>query len=191
MSMKQYNRQHGAALLTSVIFLLILTMLVITVVIASITEEKMAGNSRDRNLAFQAAEAALRDAMRDIHSARVAGNTGFDAACTDGLCLPKTDGTPHWIDLNSNSGWTTGAVTGPSIGYGDKTGAAALTGVAKQPRYIIEVLKAPPIAGESMSQPNPSRHFNYRATAKGYGNAVDSSSVPISQVVLQAVYSKS
>ena len=63
----------------------------------NIIEERLAGNSRDWALAFQAAEAALRDAERDIQSGtRFVGETGFDANCTNGLC--KTN-TLIWDDL--------------------------------------------------------------------------------------------
>ena len=56
------NDQTGTALIVSLIFLLIMTLIGITAVRTTTLEEKMAGNMRDRNLAFQAAEAALRDA---------------------------------------------------------------------------------------------------------------------------------
>ncbi len=197
MNASQPCRQHGAVLITSLIFLIVITMLVLSSMNSNTLSEKMAGNSRDRNVAFQAAEAGLRDAMRDIHSNRFNGNTGFSAACANGLCLPQTDGTPIWVDLvlatAPDAGWATGANSGISLGYGSQTGAAALGEVAAQPRYIIEVLQSAGQFGESMvkgtgkeTQPN----FVYRATARGYGKSVDSSNAPISRVTLQAVYVK-
>jgi len=186
------RKQQGAALITSLMFLVVMTLLVISAMSGNIMEERMAGNSRDRNVAFQAAEAALRDAMRDIQSARISGNTGFDASCTNGLCLPQTDGTPIWVDLRSNTAWTNGSSGTPSVAYGSQTGAATLSGVAAQPRYVIEVLETSGTVGGSLTlgfsatQPN----YAYRATARGYGNAVGSDGAPTSQVTLQAVYVK-
>ena len=58
----QYNSQHqsGAVLAISLIILLLLTIIGLTATQVTGLEEKMAGNLRDRNLAFQAAETALR-----------------------------------------------------------------------------------------------------------------------------------
>ena len=54
------NRQKGAALVTSLIILLMLTLMGVAAMQTTTLEEKMAGNLRNENLAFQAAEAALR-----------------------------------------------------------------------------------------------------------------------------------
>lgn len=52
--------QAGMALTVSLIFLLLMTMLGVSAMQISVTQERMAGNLRDRNLSFQAAEAGLR-----------------------------------------------------------------------------------------------------------------------------------
>ncbi|MFP4315871.1 MAG: PilX N-terminal domain-containing pilus assembly protein [Desulfovibrionales bacterium] len=52
----------GSALVIGIVFLLILSMLGVAGMKTTILEERMAGNLRDRELAFQAAEAGLRDA---------------------------------------------------------------------------------------------------------------------------------
>ncbi len=52
--------QSGVVLPISMIILLLLTLISITATQVAGLEEKMAGNSKDSNLAFQAAEAALR-----------------------------------------------------------------------------------------------------------------------------------
>jgi len=191
MSVLILHRQRGVVLVTSLIFLVVVTMLVIATMGTNAIEERMAGNSRDRNMAFQAAEAALRDAMRDIQSARFTGETDFTTNCLAGLCLPESDGTPKWIDLNDpnvDSGWSTGANSGVSILYGAKTNAAALTDVPVQPRYIIEVLRH--ISNEDSLVLPKAKYFAYRATARGYSKALNDNNVPISQVTLQAVYTK-
>lgn len=53
-------RQRGSALAISLIFLLLMTLLGVSAMQGSNMQERMAGNLRDRNMAFQAAEAALR-----------------------------------------------------------------------------------------------------------------------------------
>jgi type IV pilus assembly protein PilX len=52
--------QSGAVLIISLIVLLLLTLIGVSSIQTTTLEEKMAGNYRDKNLAFQAAEAALR-----------------------------------------------------------------------------------------------------------------------------------
>ena len=54
------DRQRGSALVVALVFLLLMTMLGISAMQGSNMQERMAGNLRDRNMAFQAAEAALR-----------------------------------------------------------------------------------------------------------------------------------
>jgi Tfp pilus assembly protein PilX len=82
----QSNRQHGVALITSLIFLVILTMLGLSVVNSTTAEEKMSRNTRDADVAFAAAEAALRDAELHITGAyqwpyNGLKSTDFDTAC--------------------------------------------------------------------------------------------------------------
>ena len=56
----QINHKEGAVLIISLIMLLLLTIICVTAIQTTSLEEKMAGNMRDQNLAFQAAESALR-----------------------------------------------------------------------------------------------------------------------------------
>ena len=95
--------QQGAALIVGLIMLLLMTILGVTSMSSSIMEEKMAGNSRDRAIAFQAAESALRAAEREIENSNdihtvifySGGVSDGDTAvnndgdtCTGGYCTP-------------------------------------------------------------------------------------------------------
>lgn len=85
-----YSREIGAALITSLIFLTVLTILGMSTLGTALLESRMAGNARDRNIAFQAAEMALRDAELYIsNSGRIAGlnEMGYDI---DTTCLLAT-----------------------------------------------------------------------------------------------------
>lgn len=62
------HRQHGAVLIVSLILLLVMTLIGVFAMRDTILQERMAGNARDRDMAFQAAEGALRDAARNISS---------------------------------------------------------------------------------------------------------------------------
>ncbi len=54
------SQQTGSALIISLVFLLLLTVLGLSAMQSSTLQEKMAGNAAEKNRAFQLAEAALR-----------------------------------------------------------------------------------------------------------------------------------
>ncbi len=86
------NNQRGAILIIALIMLLLLTIIGLSSMRGTSLQESMAGNLRDSNLAFQAAEAALRqgegmvdgkgfDELRDI-VALDGTYTGFPGVAT-------------------------------------------------------------------------------------------------------------
>jgi type IV pilus assembly protein PilX len=164
------SRQAGAALITGLIFLVVLTMIGITAARMSTLEERMSGNMRDRAVAMQAAELALRDAERDVTNAvtasarNISGLTDFSADCgtatgttaDDGLCY---SGPGVATTIISGNGFS-GAIS--TTAYGDYTGATGITGLSAQPRYAIEgIKKTPPGGGGEV--------FYYRITARAQG----------------------
>jgi type IV pilus assembly protein PilX len=60
------ERQRGAILVVSLLLLLVLSILAVTASQTTRMEERMAGNARDTELAFQAGEAGLRAAEAAI-----------------------------------------------------------------------------------------------------------------------------
>lgn len=56
------HAQRGAVLIVSLLILLILTVIGVSSMQSSTLEEKMASNSRDRNIGFQSAETTMREA---------------------------------------------------------------------------------------------------------------------------------
>ena len=61
-------RQRGVSLVIVLVFLVTIMLLGLSAAMIGTQSEKMARNSREYNLAMQAAEAALRDAEREIAS---------------------------------------------------------------------------------------------------------------------------
>lgn len=156
--------ENGSALLTTLMLLVICMLLGATTANMTLMQEKASRNARDRLLAFQAAEAALADALSDLHNGRgkrqafpaQAGICGSQQAA--GLCL--TDGTALW---------KTSALSDLSVVYGSFTGRDFPHGaqllVAEPPRYLIELLQI-----GDMSQPAEQRPpLRYRITAIGFG----------------------
>ncbi|MCL5043567.1 MAG: PilX N-terminal domain-containing pilus assembly protein [Gammaproteobacteria bacterium] len=66
MLIAQSDRQRGAALAVSLIFLLLMTLAAVTAVQGSASQERMAANIQFKNDSFQAAEAGLRQAEADL-----------------------------------------------------------------------------------------------------------------------------
>lgn len=58
--MNAYNSQRGMVLVVSLVLLLILTIVAISAASLSSTQERMAANSQQQNVAFQAAESGLQ-----------------------------------------------------------------------------------------------------------------------------------
>ena len=173
------HHQRGISLVIVMIFLVILSLLGISAMQSSTLSSRVARNEADRNLAFQAAESALRDGELDVRNQRfdrskcVAGNLGcranqmqgktrFDVACTEGRCVFQ-DGVSPW---ETSTRWSS---AGSSVAYGTYTGAANIPLVNTQPRYLLEAL---PLAD---SPPT------YRITAVGFGTSAST------QVMLQIV----
>ncbi len=160
------NRQTGAVLIVSLLMLMVMTLIGVTAMQSNLLQEKMAGNFKDMNTAFQAAEAALRDGETTITSG-ISGLTGFDASCTNGLCDATSGFKPVWTDP---------ANYGNGILYGTNTGATAIAEVSCQPKYWIEGFKSWPPG-------SPSWKVRYRITAVACGGSANT------QATLQSVFS--
>jgi type IV pilus assembly protein PilX len=180
---------RGFSLIAILLMMVALAMLALGSMNSSIIQERMVGNTRDRQVALQAAEAAIRDAEIDIEL-NVNAAVGFAVGCANGLCISPSDTTdnplsaPMWQGIDWNITRT----------YGSRTGAPALLGpdnvaLAAQPRYFVENLPVlPPMPGESAaigggSTPAP-RARAYRITVRASG--IRASTV----VMLQSVYVK-
>ena len=62
------HRQSGAILVVSLLLLLVLTVLGLTAMQTTRMEERMSGNTRDRDVAFQGAEAGLREGEAQLET---------------------------------------------------------------------------------------------------------------------------
>ena len=173
------QRQRGISLVVVLLFLVIMMGLGTTAIRTATIEEKLSGNERDQQIAFEAAEAALRDGERYARTALSAGS-GFNAACANGLCLPSVSATPQWDAVD----WT-GVVPRD---YGSLTGAGTYPDgtVSRTPRYIVELLPdMAPGTGNSIGLGTRSRvgaGTPFRITAMGWGQRAST------QVMLQSVY---
>lgn len=126
------RRQRGAILFTSLILLLVMTMLILASVRGTVTQERMASNLYDRSLAFQAAEAALREAEQWLQG----GNppNPADGTCDgSGNCgRPDPAAAPVWEDEDN---WDDAHAVDDGHGHVIEIGDLPVP-----PRFIVELL---------------------------------------------------
>lgn len=70
--MNRLKNQRGAVLIFALIFMLIMSVIGLSSIQSTTVQERLSVNTHDRNLAFQAAEAALREAESSISIGNVA-----------------------------------------------------------------------------------------------------------------------
>jgi type IV pilus assembly protein PilX len=152
-SAKHY--QSGAVLIVCLMFLMIMSVLGISSMNNATLEEKMAGNTRNKHLSFQAAETALR-------AGEIAANA-FDVTTkfsgTNGRYQPSvvSDATyPIWENVD-NSDWLEPSYT---------------SGMSQQPKYIIENYSTMPRDSHCLLDSEAIATCKkpvYRITARGWG----------------------
>ena len=203
MNPSSHSLQRGFSLIVVLLMLLIAMVLGIGAAQLTLVGERSARNDRDTEVAFQAAEAALVDAERDVLgpdpdaaqrlclfngddiSAFVPGCGG--AGIRQGLCAPAEAGDkPAWMTADFAAASTTSVAYGTFTGQSFASGAEATKGragtlPARAPRYIVEAVRNlggwQPNQLQSASARSASHLF--RVTAIGFGMQEDT------QVVLQ------
>lgn len=170
-------QQKGSVLVVSLLILLVMTLLGVTAMNTSSLEQKIVYNFRDRQLAFQAAEAALRDGESFIQNTTLTA-ANFSATCANGLCTEASATTPVWFDQTLNV-WTTTSR--------HRTASYSAPEVLQQPIYIVEWLGyvfpagATPPTGAVAGPGDPEM---FRITALATGGTTQA------RVMLQSTYEK-
>ena len=173
------NNQSGAVLAISLIMLVVLTLLGVTAMQSTTMEERMAGNLRDRNLAFQASEGALMLAegwLSGLANLPTENSTGSAGIWTyNSMDTDTTNGISWWEEPGADvSWWATNGGDGSTV-------IAMGSSLASQPSYIVE--KFPLAAGPSMRSGSALQTQNMlRVTARGVGGSESA------VVILQTMY---
>lgn len=169
------HNQRGAVLIVGLVMLLLLTIIGVAASRTGLLQEKMAGNMRDRQLAFQAAESALRAGEDILDNAALPAFDGSVAGYGPRVAQP---GSPDWWENSFN--WAAQSVL---TNYG-------LSIIASQPRYYIERVDSVFATSESgsgvdfESQLKIEPDTMFRVTARGAG-ATDQT-----VVILQSTYKR-
>lgn len=167
-------RQRGIALVVSLIFLLVVTLIAVGSIRDTVLEEKMAGNTRDRNIAFQAAESGVREAEQFIEGIVSMGNFASSA----GLYARTQDEPTFWDEAT----WLDGSKHAIST---------RAYGAYAPPQYIVKHLTT---VTENTGALNLSGYGDnkgtgevtiFRITVRGTGGNADSA-----EVILRSQYGR-
>lgn len=141
-----FGKQSGAALITGLIFLLILTMLVLSALRSGTLEEAMALNFRRQNVLLQGADALLLDVEAVFGASPFSPYVAakFTDNCTNGYCSANANAIANAKNPGGNI-WETidWSPTGVTKTFANKSSEVSTLKVAGQPRYIIEIINPP------------------------------------------------
>jgi type IV pilus assembly protein PilX len=166
------RHQQGVALIISLLVLLIMTVIGVSAMQTTTLEERMAGNLRNSNLSFQAAESALRAGEDMLSETSLPGDPSLDGSTGywddhNNLDDPATP-QPWWLDKDANWWKTTGVVGGV---YEFDT--ATLSGISDNPRFVLELVSEQPddLGVESYeASPPPTTYSRVTARAEAGPN---------------------
>lgn len=170
-----HKKQRGVVIVVALVMLLAMTILSVTSMTTSTLEEKMSANLRDREIALQAAEAALRYGER---LAPTIAKGDFNCACTNGYCNfdienPVCDMTEDYWYHSTMDVWNDNTK--------HKVYNVTFAQVSSQPKIIIEYM------GRQMQDLDAGVWKTgdppvFRITAMGYGQSATT------RVMLQSTY---
>jgi type IV pilus assembly protein PilX len=164
--------QRGAVLVIAMLLLMVLTIIGVTVMQMSRMQERMAGNARDVNLAFQAAEGVLRGAESYLRAQTVRPLT-----CSAGPCLVWVEDSVTGAIANQNYSWW--------AANGQTYGLDPIAGVSETPVAVIEELGfVRTDGGVVMGQDPPDGRDFYQVTSRSTGGSGQA------DIVLQSTFTR-
>ena len=168
------RNQRGVALFISLVLLLVLTIIGVSAVQTTSMEERMARNTHDSVLAFEAAEVALRTGETFLRNN--VNSIALFRRAKQRLWASDYAQTERWDQANIWTGANSVVVPGNVI-----------AGVAEQPRYIIEWVASVQRTDNPYQQGSSySALFDrieiFRITARGVGGTTNA------RVLLQSTF---
>lgn len=157
----------GYILITSLIFLLVLTLLGVALLTGVTMEERMAHNLREKERAIAAASAAARDVENDLATVPVLPIPGTSPPATPTSLTVYTPDALASLNLASNSAWRPAAdysivdeapapyaswpFNDPDVfGTGISVGGMTIE-YAEPPQVIVEQLPTTPLTGDNLA----------------------------------------
>jgi type IV pilus assembly protein PilX len=179
------SKQKGMTLLIGLILLAMLTVISVIGFRNTTLSERMTGNSVDRNISFQSAENAGKEAIGVILAGTGAGTGQFNPGVTTGhydAPIPAGGNSIHWTDTTAAGAgtcdvavpfnWTSCSASVPAIYSGNKENA----------RFVIERLSSASVA---VGATGTNTITTYRITSRSTGASGNA------EVVLQTLFTRS
>jgi type IV pilus assembly protein PilX len=184
--MSTHHHQRGTALVTSLLLLLILTVVGVTAMQVTRMQERMAGNTRDLNMAFQGAEAGLRNG-EDMIAAEAFAPAPSAGVCTTSPCK-FWDANASAVanpETKNDTWWQGGTPTQYQANLNFTTPTNEMTDLAHDPYFVVEYVTeiTDPLSVGSGDGP-PSSRFFYQVTAASPGASANATTV------LQSTYAR-
>lgn len=190
---RRSQHQHGIVLITGLLLLVLITLVVLAASRSGRLQAVMSSNTRDRDLAFQAAETALLDAelrLNDFHIDNFRSNVAraglIDRSAASKELRVAASTADYWISPSfALSDGTAGYRWFDANGAVDNSKSIAINqvveGVDQQPRFVIEYLGNGTDCGTQTD-------YRYRVTALGIGASTGSNKQADTRVLLQSEY---
>jgi len=158
------SAQRGATLLVSLILLLALTVVGVAGMRESMEQQKVVTAAQDDDVAFQAAEFALRAGEQYIITKTRTQGRRIEPGYVDGTLKVRSQGElgVGWWQKSTDASWSEGM---------EASAYQTLVSVQVKPSYMIEVLGKDSVGGGSVEVGNDDANttMNYRITARGFG----------------------
>jgi len=120
------REQRGVVLIVALVILVLITLVGVSTIRTTTMEEKMAGNARDRDKSFQAAEAAVLRCLALLDAGT------YPATVLAPVAASAVPSTPHW-EVAAN--WVAASPNSHAVDM-------STAGLAENPRCIAEALGA-------------------------------------------------
>lgn len=177
------GQERGVVLIVGLVMVLLMTIVGLAAIRGTGLQENMAGNMRDRNIAFQTAESALREGEAvvspEVYSAKL---PTFNCAKGAGVCLDLSVAPEKSVIYMTEAEWDEAA----------KISVMDIKDVAEKPSYLLEELEVD--MGASAAAEGSAIDVGgmmttgdatpYRVTAKGYGLSQDA------EAIVQSAYKR-
>jgi type IV pilus assembly protein PilX len=160
------HSQAGVVLIVGLVMVLLISIVALAAIKGSGLQEAMTGNARDRNIAFQAAEAGLTAGEAIVDETLVA----IAPVCPSTACSGNRDSTPaNSVIYFDEAAWTGNTILTTGMSLPTKS----------QPRYIVEELPLyRPDDGSSVDGiGSVTEIVPYRITSRGVGLTAESTAI--------------
>jgi type IV pilus assembly protein PilX len=171
------GRQSGAVLAVSLLLLLVLSILAVSMSQTARMQERMAGNVRDSDVAFQAAEAGLRGGEDFIDSSPTAPIT-CATPISQADCDVYEPGALETTDLRTDDTFWSAS----SYEYG-VDGTDEIASAHEDPKYVVEFIEDIP-DDDQLPPVITTRRYFYRVTSRAEGAS------PTAKAVIESTFAE-